>query len=181
MTAQPTIPPGGPFDPNAAFQGNMQMLAPGGSGAQQQANVPLWLVRPSSSGPGSSVMADRNIAGDQNGAGSANAAEEDARRQPASIANGQKFYSKDAAQSGWFDLSDDEKRAFMAKAQASGFWDPSQGMDNLVHAWYYAVELASQYNDNHKQDQWISPFEAVSKMAMQNRSEEHTSELQSPK
>src|SRR5574340_338024 len=149
MTAQPTIPPGGQFDPNAAFQGNMQMLAPGGSGAQQQANVPLWLVRPSSSGPGSSVMADRNIAGDQNGAGSANAAEEDARRQPASIAN-------------------DEKRAFMAKAHASGFWDPSQGMDNLVHAWYYAVELASQYNDNHKQDQWISPFEAVSKMAMQN-------------
>jgi hypothetical protein len=142
-----------------------------GVAVADRALVPLWIVRPKTAttgGHGSSAAADRDYP-DPTRTGGPNPiwvtgsqgmlkAGQDAAPQ---------YYTKDAAEAYWLDMTDKEHTAFADAAEKAGFWKPSQGQDALVAAWGHAVSLAEQYNANKQnQSDWLSPFEAVNRLAV---------------
>ena len=133
--------------------------------------IPLWRVRPSSpiktggsgSGAGSSAAADRAIADKPPLPGNVN---------PMWVtgpqATGNDYSTMTAAEGHWMDMTAEERLAFAAAAEKAGVWKKSQGADALFQAWGKAVGWAGKYNNLHKGDQskWLSPFEAVTNMAI---------------
>lgn len=134
--------------------------------------VPLWRVRPAAdhpqkvTPPGSVAMADRYYedrppkpsifqVGTPAGTGTVRTG-----------SSGPDYQSVNVAEAYWLDMSDEDRKAFMESAKKEGFWNPNQGADGLVSAWGKAVALAAQYNGTHDKSKWISPFEAVEKMAI---------------
>lgn len=172
----PSPTPGNGFDVAGALLA--YQAAAGGQSSQSKDDipiVPLWRVRPApqpqkrSSGAGSAALADRYASdvppkpsifqvGTPAGTGTV--------RTGGSAAPDYK--SVNMAEAYWLDMSDEDRKAFMESAKKEGFWNPNQGADGLVSAWGKAVALAAQYNQAHSDDKskWISPFEAIQKMAI---------------
>lgn len=74
--------------------------------------------------------------------------------------------SKSGAEVYWFDMSDEERRAFAEKAIKAGLWEPKDGAKGLISAWAQAVDMAASYNSANPdaKDKWLSPWEALDKL-----------------
>lgn len=137
--------------------------APAGGGASQQsANiVPLWRARPT--GP-SSERVNPGMIG------------EDSRSMPSRITvplGNREMYTPTFAASAFLDMDDDERADFARLAIASGLIRPgTEDPDALANAWRKAVGYAADYNGDRDESKWISPWEAVTRLGVQNAARE---------
>lgn len=79
------------------------------------------------------------------------------------------------AEAYWMDMEVGDRQKFAEQAQKAGLWKPQQGAEGLANAWSKAVSSAASYNATHDQDKWISPWEAVHKLAIQSLADEGAS------
>jgi len=143
--------------------------------------IPLWQVRPASSakksgtggGAGSSAAADRALSDRPPTAGNVNPIWQTVAQPLA----GNDYSTMTAAEGHWMDMSAEERMAFAAAAEKAGVWKKSQGADALFQAWGKAVGWAGKYNNLHQdnKDKWMSPFEAVSNMAIAGLADDNQS------
>lgn len=134
----PTPQPGGGAGAQEVLNDLAQLKA-SGSGGSDPANVPLWIVR--------SEMANRRLSSTEG---------------PLVT---DKPQTKAYAEAHWLDMSTTDKQAFALAAEAADMWEPKQGAAALAQAWTQAVSIAAGYNANHDQKQWLSPHEAIQKLA----------------
>lgn len=142
-----------------------------GTSIEDMPLVPLWKTRP--------VSAVKATGGGSSGAGSSAAADHALSKPPlAGNANpiwvtgnatpDTTYSTMNAAEGYWMDMSEADRLEFAAAAEKAGVWKKSQGADALFQAWGKAVGWAGKYNNLHKdaKDKWMSPFEAVTNMAI---------------
>jgi hypothetical protein len=149
--------------------------AVGGGQTKDRPLIPLWQVRPAAARrvEASAALADRMmVARDAPNLGSSAAAERAFQDQPVKPTIPDPVTTS-VAESHWADMTEAERMQFAEQAQKAGMWKPSQGGFALFTTWSKAVELAQAYNENKGSDEWLSPFEAVSKMSIKGLADEN--------
>lgn len=158
------------FDQQLLAMGMQIEAGQGGEVNQNPAVVPLWVtrqrqvVKPTSSGgqPGWTYNPDTGRVQQETTGTAVN---------PVWVKEPEiETYTRDYAETAWYNLSPEEQEAFAERAQKAGMWDPSDGPYGLFRAWTQAVGNAYTYNLARPNDRegWISPFEALEKLAAHN-------------
>lgn len=170
-TPAPT-PGGSGYDVAAAAEKFLAIQ--GGATGVNTPTVPLWLARPATPTlkparkAAKTVKTYGRLEGNE---GNASMTPGDRWVDPNAFSNPMesthaRTLTEDAAAMYWFDMSDEERRAFAEKAVKAGLWEPKDGADNLLAAWTRAVDMASTYNKANANDKekWLSPWEALDKL-----------------
>lgn len=76
------------------------------------------------------------------------------------------MFTADAAENAFLDMTLEEKRQFVAAASRVGLVGKSPSGSEVASAWAKAVGLARQYNTGKSKDKWVSPWEAMDKLAL---------------
>lgn len=140
---------------------NAYRAANPGTSTKSQPIVPLWKIRSQAKVP---VVKAR---------GGMDSSEWDAEGSgprlvpPSDAQPGNQYGTQDAAENQWLDMSESDRREFMALAQSIGLVGDTPSPADLYSAWAKAVQAAQSYNSTQSdKGKWLSPWEAIGKMAM---------------
>ena len=76
------------------------------------------------------------------------------------------MFTADAAENAFLDMTVEEKKQFVAAASRVGLVGKTPSGSEVASAWAKAVGLARQYNTGKSKDKWLSPWEAMDKLAL---------------
>lgn len=170
MSTQPTVPPTQPGSASLADQlptiiAQIQASKMGTTSADAPI-VPLWKVRPATPRPGSTAAAERAMEDVGHGAAGSTALADRRLSETGTYSPTVDAKTQSYAEAYWLDMSPEDRKAFADSARKAGLWKPTSGAEGLANAWSKSVASAAQYNSSHGKDEWISPFEAVTKLAI---------------
>ena len=74
----------------------------------------------------------------------------------------------DLAEASWLDMTDAEKLQFLKLAKQGGLISGKVTPADLAAAWSKATSLAAAYNQTADHTKWVSPWEAVTRLAMRD-------------
>lgn len=157
----------GQFDLDAAIAA---AVAATGTGGQSQAAlpfIPLWKARPKAR----TITVNPGQFGDGEDLRSPGGGRVTGGRGRLTVGpSDSEFYTKDQASSAYLDLDDKDRADFRKRAIDAGLIRPgADGVSDteVFEAWQRAANYAAMYNSDREKDKWISPWEAVHRLAVQ--------------
>ncbi len=163
MSTQPTAPPS---SDQAALDAGIAKINAGNSNGKD-ITIPLWRTRSSRVAGGVKARTGQRGPDDTPSAGDTSSG---TAMQPdqSSITVKTVSDASRAAMAAFLDMSDSDKREFIKLAQSVGSLGRVVDGQTLANAWVKAVTQAADYNSGKTSDKWISPWEAVSKLALKD-------------
>lgn len=145
--------------------------AAGGVQQGPQPIVPLWKVRPAMGERVNAGQIGDNIRVPNTDTEKRGGRVTGGRFQVDFTGANREFHTPDQAASAFLNMSQDERNEFRTLALQSGLLTmPKDGFisqDDIFGAWQKATGYASSFNAETDKDKWLSPWEAVKKLALE--------------